>query len=203
MKVSILSSSLIILLIAINNLVAQTTTQKYKSYLNTGVGIYLPFNATTKVDDSGYSGTLNLETEITKKSIARLSIDNYRIPLVKTILFNNTVIESNTKTNITYLGLDYGINLTKKQFRFYTLIGASICFIDEPEFKTTANQSISVVSQNTNRFGLRVSSGVKYHLKETWIFFVEIQNLTLFYKNQSEKNQLNGGGVIIGIATVI
>lgn len=172
------------------------------NYLNTGFGLYVPFNSGSASNDIGNTATLNLEVEFTKHSIARFSIDTYRIPLLKETVFNNAIVKSNTKTNITSLGLDYGLHFIHNKWRIYTFVGGSICFIDEPEF-TIANNSLLIDSKNVTRFAIRVSPGVKYHFTDTFILFAEFQNLSVFYKNQDNKNLLSGGGLVFGIATKI
>jgi hypothetical protein len=184
--------------ICVNKTFAQT---ELKNYLNTGFGIYAPMNS--KAENIGNSATLNLEVELTKRSISRFSMDTYRMPLLKEINFNNAVIKSNTKANITSIGLDYGLYSVHKKWRFYTFIGGSVCFIDEPEFTISNNTTISIDSKNVTRFAIRVSPGIKYHFTDTFILFAELQSLTLYYKNQENKNSLNGGGLVIGIATKI
>ena len=119
---------IIFCLIFINSIYAQT---ELKNYLNTGFGLYAPYNSGSNSSDIGNSATLNLEVELTKHSISRFSIDTYRIPLLKEINFNNAIVKSNTKSNITSLGLDYGLHYVHNKWRFYTFVGGSICFIDE------------------------------------------------------------------------
>lgn len=190
---------IIFCLIFINSIYAQN---ELKNYLNTGFGLYAPYNSGSNSSDIGNSATLNLEVELTKRSISRFSIDTYRIPLLKEINFNNAIVKSNTKSNITSLGLDYGLHYVHNKWRFYTFVGGSICFIDEPEF-TIANNSLLIDSKNVTRFAIRVSPGVKYHFTDTFILFAELQNLSVFYKNQDNKNLLSGGGLVFGIATKI
>jgi hypothetical protein len=190
----------IICLIFINNIFAQT---ELKNYLNTGFGVYVPTNSNSGADDIGNTATLNLEVELTKRSISRFSIDTYRIPLLKETNFNNAIVKSNTKANITSLGLDYGLHYVCNKWRFYTFAGGSICFIDEPEFSSSINSSLILDSKNVTRFAIRVSPGIKYHFTDTFILFAELQNLSVFYKNQDNKNLLSGGGLVFGIATKI
>ena len=190
----------IICLLFINNIFAQT---ELKNYLNTGFGVYVPTNSGSNSNDIGNTATLNLEVELTKRSISRFSIDTYRIPLLKEINFNNAILKSNTKSNITSLGLDYGLHYVHNKWRFYTFIGGSICFIDEPEFTIANNSSLVIDSKNVTRFAIRVSPGVKYHFTDTFILFAELQYLSVYYKNQENKNLLSGGGLVFGIATKI
>lgn len=190
----------IVCLVFINTIYAQT---ELKNYLNTGFGLYAPFNSGSNSNDIGNSATLNLEVELTKHSISRFSIDTYRIPLLKEINFNNAIIKSNTKANITSLGLDYGLHYVHNKWRFYTFIGGSICYIDEPEFTIANTSSLVIDSKNVTRFAIRVSPGIKYHFTDTFIFFAELQSLSIFYKNQENKNLLSGGGLVFGIATKI
>lgn len=173
------------------------------NYLNTGFGLYVPFNSGSASNDIGNTATLNLEAEFTKHSIARFSIDTYRIPLIKQTVFNDAIVKSNTKTNITSLGLDYGLHFFANKWRIYTFVGGSICFIDEPEFTIANNSLLSIDSKNVTSFAFRISPGIKYHFTETFILFAELQNLSIFYKNTESKNLLNGGGLVFGIATKI
>jgi hypothetical protein len=189
----------IICLVFINSIFAQT---ELRNYLNTGFGVYVPTTSGSNSNDIGNTATLNLEVELTKRSISRFSIDTYRIPLLKETSFNNAIIKSNTKANITSLGLDYGMHFIHKKWRFYTFVGGSVCIIDEPEF-TISNNSVSIDSKNVTRFAFRVSPGIKYHFTDTLILFAELQSLSVFYKNQDNKNLLSGGGLVFGIATKI
>jgi Outer membrane protein beta-barrel domain len=187
-------------LVFINSIFAQT---ELKNYLNTGFGLYVPTNSNSNSDDIGNTATLNLEVELTKRSISRFSIDTYRIPLLKETNFNNTTVKSNTKANITSLGLDYGMHFVHNKWRFYTFVGGSVCFIDEPEFSSSNNSNLVIDSKNVTRFAVRVSPGIKYHFTDTFILFAELQNLSVFYKNTEGKNLLNGGGLVFGIASKI
>ena len=89
------------------------------------------------------------------------------------------------------------------KWRFYIFTGGSICFIDEPKFNISNNSLLSIDSKNVTSFAFRVSPGVKYHFTETFILFLELQNLSVFYKNTEGNNLLNGGGLVFGIATKI
>lgn len=173
-----------------------------KNYLNTGFGLYAPVNSS--VDDNvGSSATLNLEAELSKHSTARFSIDTYRIPLSKEVNFNNSIIKSDSKANITSFGLDYGLYFTSNKWRFYTFAGGSICFIEEPQFTNTNSSILTIDSKNVTRWAVRISPGVKYHFSDSFVLFTELQGLSIFYKNRDNSNLLNGGGLIFGIATKI
>lgn len=174
---------------------------KLKNYLNTGFGVYVPVNSYSNTNDIGTCASLNLESELTNHSAARFSIDTYRIPLLKEINFNSIPIKSNTKANITSIGLDYGLHFTAKKWRFYAFAGASVCFIDEPDFKISNNSAVSIESSNVTRWAVRLSPGLKYHLSDSFILFSELQTLSVFYKNKNNTNLLSGGGLLIGITT--
>jgi hypothetical protein len=188
----------LICLIIVTESFAQT---ELKNYLNSGFGLYIPYHSSG--DNIGNLATLNLEVEFTKHSIARLSIDNYRIPLLKEINYNNTTIKSNTSANINSLGLDYGLRLVQNKWRFYAFIGGALCFIDEPQFSISNNSTVLIDSKNVTRFAFRISPGVEYHFTDTFILFTELQGISIFYKNQDNKNLLNGSGFVLGVATKI
>jgi hypothetical protein len=181
-----------------NIMYAQTTL---KNYLNTGVGLYIAHNSTSSDDNIGNSATLNLEAELTKHSAARFSIDNYRIPLLKEISFNNALVKSDNKANITSLGLDYGLFFMYHKWRFYAFVGGSVAFVEEPQFNSTNPLQLSIGSANVTRWAIRISPGIKYHFTDTFILFTEFQNMSIFYKNQDNKNLLNGSGLVLGIAS--
>ncbi len=174
-----------------------------KNYINTGFGIYMPVNSISRANEIGNCAAFNLEAELTKRSLARFSINTYRLPLVKEVNFNNSIIKSNTKASVTTIGLEYGLHLVSNKWNFYSFAGASICFIDEPEFTVSNNSSLSIDSKNLTRCAITLSPGIKYHFTDTFILFAELQNLSIFYKNQDNKNLLSGGGLIIGITTRI
>jgi Outer membrane protein beta-barrel domain len=191
--------NLVILLIMTTNIMyAQTTL---KNYLNTGFGLYIANNSSSNADNIGNSATLNLEAELTKHSAARFSIDNYRIPLVKEINFNNAVVKSDNKANITSFGLDYGLFFMSKKWRFYAFVGGSVALVEEPQFNSTNPLQLSIGSENVTRWALRISPGIKYHFSDTFILFTEFQNIAVFYKNQDNKNLFNGNGLVLGIAS--
>jgi hypothetical protein len=189
-------------LIIINQSLGQPNTQNFKSFLNTGIGIYVPLKEHTAKNDIGYAGTINLETEITTKTIVRFSIDSYRIPLAKKAMFNNTLIEDATKANATSVGIDYGLNLkARHNGHLYVLIGTSLCLIDEPEFQALSPKSISLSSQNSNRTSIRLIGGFKRQLNESFTVFVEVQCVSILHKNLAQENLSNGIVGVIGIAT--
>lgn len=192
---------LIIPFVLISNLIYSQTN--LKNYLNTGFGLYAPFNSSADESSMGNSATLNLEAELSKHSTARFSIDTYRIPLSKEINFNNSIIKSDSKANITSLGLDYGLYYTSNKWRFYTFAGGSICFIEEPQFTSTNSSLLTVESKNATRWAIRISPGIKYSFSDSFVLFTELQGLSIFYKNRDNNNLLNGGGLIFGIATKI
>jgi hypothetical protein len=194
------NKTIIFYFVFINAICAQT---ELKNYLNTGIGLYAPLQSNFESKEIGSSATLNLEAELTKRTTARFSIDTYRIPLTKEIDFNNALVKANIKANITSIGLDYGLHYAPKKWRFYALVGASICFIDEPEFNASNNTTLTLDSKNATRLAIRISPGIKYHFSDTFILFSEFQQLSIFYKNQNNKNALNGVGIVIGIASRI
>jgi hypothetical protein len=174
----------------------------FKNYLNTGIGLYSPIYNSSSFNDIGNSATLNLEAEITSHAALRFSIDNYRVPLLKEINFNNALVRANTKTNVASIGLDYGLYFTSNKWRFYGFAGASICFIDEPKFTISSASLLSIDSRNSTRLALRISPGIKYNFSDTFILFTEFQSLTVFYKSNNKKI-LSGVGLVLGIATRI
>ncbi len=184
------------------NSIVDKKSRKFKYYFNGGFGFYFPGNVKDVLKERGSYTSFSFQVNYRDDFFSRLFFDVGNINYEREAQLEGTTTLIKNKLNSNFLGIDLGYNKSFRKFTPALFVGAGLFTMDVPKIDLdTISRIINFSTSRKDFFAYRVGASFEYRISELFLLYAEGIYLSVPYKTELDKRQLNGTTIQIGFKT--